>query len=272
MKTKTLSIGGCKVAYYESPGRGPSALLIHSNSQSGLSFEGQLESPQGEKFRLIAIDLPGHGFSDPSPEPDKGYTLPGYAEVVRSFTEELGLSNSLIVGSSLGGHIAIEATSLLPEALGFMIYGAPPIGYPPAISEAFLPSNTVGVLSKGELTDEEVATIAASLVRNGDTRLPDNLATDIRRTDPLARVKLMESIGRGEYTDEIEAVKGLKRPIAILHGEDDQIVNATYLKSLEAPTLWRGEVQVLDGAGHMANWDSHEAFNTLLEEFIEDLG
>jgi pimeloyl-ACP methyl ester carboxylesterase len=46
-----------------------------------------------------------------------------------------------------------------------------------------------------------------------------------------------------------------------------QIVDLDYLQRLPAPTLWRGEVQVIDGAGHALQWEKAEAFNKLLDEF-----
>jgi pimeloyl-ACP methyl ester carboxylesterase len=36
------------------------------------------------------------------------------------------------------------------------------------------------------------------------------------------------------------------------------------------PNLWRGEIQVITGAGHTPQWEQPESFNRLLREFIED--
>jgi pimeloyl-ACP methyl ester carboxylesterase len=47
-------------------------------------------------------------------------------------------------------------------------------------------------------------------------------------------------------------------------------VNAAYISKLAIPTLWRGELQIIKGAGHAPNWEQPEQFNAVLEEFIED--
>jgi len=46
----------------------------------------------------------------------------------------------VIVGWSLGGHIALEAASALPDAAGFVIFGTPPVSGPADMPEAFLPN------------------------------------------------------------------------------------------------------------------------------------
>jgi pimeloyl-ACP methyl ester carboxylesterase len=37
------------------------------------------------------------------------------------------------------------------------------------------------------------------------------------------------------------------------------------------PTLWRGEVQVIEGAGHSPHWERPERFNALLADFVADV-
>jgi len=67
---------------------------------------------------------------------------------------------------------------------------------------------------------------------------------------------------------EVIAVSTMFAPLAIVHGEHEQLVNVAYLQSLNAPTLWRGAVQIVTGAGHATNWGQPEQFNALLEAFV----
>src|SRR3712207_7931718 len=59
--------------------------------------------------RVVALDLPGFGFSDMPVDDD--ITIPGYARYVRSFVEQLGLGQCVIVGNSMGGFIAADRKS-----------------------------------------------------------------------------------------------------------------------------------------------------------------
>ncbi|MBI3243218.1 MAG: alpha/beta hydrolase [Chloroflexi bacterium] len=266
MNTEMLKIGGDSIAIYQSQGKGPAALLVHGNSCSSRSYQRQLEGAFGEKFRLVAMDLPGHGQSSPASDPAT-YSLPGYAEVVVEVAKQLGLAEAVFVGWSLGGHIVLEASGQLPKAAGWMIFGAPPLAFPPAMAEAFLPNPAVAVGFKPDLTDEEAAAYAASFFKPG-TPTPDSFLEDIRRTDGRARLGLGGSIRPDGYKDEVEIVANLSVPLAILHGEHEQLVNRAYISALKMPGLWRGAVQIVGDAGHAPHWEQPDQFNSLLEAFL----
>lgn len=48
---------------------GPAIVLCHGNSSSHRTFEQQLRGELGRRFRLVAIDLPGHGESARARDP-----------------------------------------------------------------------------------------------------------------------------------------------------------------------------------------------------------
>ncbi|HEY0605142.1 MAG TPA: alpha/beta hydrolase [Herpetosiphonaceae bacterium] len=270
MQGHTLQIGTQTINYYQSAGTGPAVLFIHGNSMSGLSFRHQLASNLGAKHRLIAIDLPGHGLSTPAVDPQQIYTLPGYAEIVLAVVEQLDLHDAIVVGWSLGGHVVLEASDRLPNAAALVIYGAPPVSFPPAMDQAFLPNPAMAAVFTGPLTEEQIDAFAAACFRPDAHHIPEVIGTDIRRTDPMARQVFGESIRPGGYRDEIEAVANLSVPLAVFHGAQEQLVNSAYIQSLNIPTLWRGEIQIIPEAGHTPQWENPKHFNELLEALLEE--
>src|ERR1019366_9619123 len=80
----------------------------------------------GQRYRCLALDLPGHGRSAPASN-HSIYSLPGYAATLAAFARALAAEDAVIVGWSLGGHTAIETAPSLPEAAGFLISGTPPV-------------------------------------------------------------------------------------------------------------------------------------------------
>ncbi|MEM7034293.1 MAG: alpha/beta hydrolase [Chloroflexota bacterium] len=270
MQPKILQLPSQKIAYYESSGTGPAVMLIHGNSSSGLSYQHQINSPLGETYRLIAIDLPGHGDSEPSSDMS-AYSLPGYATVIAATAEALTIQDAVFVGWSLGGHIVLEAHNQLPQAKGFVIFGTPPLAFPPAMEEAFLPNPAVNVGFKADVSEEEAQTYASSFFAPGVSTPQTPFTTDILRADGNARAGLAASIAPDSYQDEIEVVANLSTPLAILHGEEEQLVNGSYISQLTMPSLWRNGVQMIADAGHAPQWEQPEQFNVLLDEFITNV-
>ncbi len=271
MEPKTIQLGTQRLAYYESTGRGPAVIFLHGNSFSGLTFCRQLESPLGEKYRLVAIDLPGHGSSARAENPRSAYTMRAYADVLSTMAGILGLDEAVVVGWSLGGHIVLEASGALKKARGFMIFGTPPVGFTAPLSEAYLPNPVTPFFFKPELSDEEITAMAASVLSPGTSEAPGLFMADIRRTDERARLVLGESLAEGRYKDEVDIVANLVQPLAVVHGAEDRFVNVSYLRALKMPTLWHGSVQTISGAGHALQWEKPGQFNTLLEEFLEEV-
>lgn len=270
MATQILTIEGIAIAVRESAGTGSPIVLVHGNSSSGLTFSKLIDGPLGQRHRVIALDLPGHGESGRPADPAATYSLPGYANVVVGVARALAVENAVFVGWSLGGHIVLEASPRLPRAAGFFIYGTPPLAWPPDMAAAFLPHPAMAASFAADLTEAQMDAYVAAFFVPGVQDLPEGFRTDIRRTDGQARAGLGASIRPDGYLDEVGVVASLKQPLAIVQGAHEQLVNPAYLQGLNAPTLWRGAVQIVADAGHAPQWEQPEAFGALIEAFAAD--
>ena len=269
MKTRKIETPNGAIAVHESAGQGPAAVLIHGNSSSSRAFSRRLDGPLGERFRLVAIDLPGHGASENARDPAL-YAIKAQAWTLRAALDALGLADARLIGWSLGGHFALELAPDLPQARGFVVFGAPPLAFPPAMELAFLPNPAMGVGFTEAIDREQAAAYVASYFRPGFTDIPQFFLEDAMRTDGRARAGVGASIAPGGYHDEAVVVRGLKAPLAVLHGAEDQLVNGAYVASVDMPTLWRGAVQTIPGAGHAPQWETPQAFDALIAAFIEE--
>ena len=81
-------------------------LVIHGNSSCRGVFRHQLQGRLAENHRLIAFDLPDHGQLGNAPDPTRNYTLPALADAAVELLEKLGVTEAIVFGWSLGGHIA----------------------------------------------------------------------------------------------------------------------------------------------------------------------
>ncbi len=276
MKQLSTEIDGQRIAYLESPadqgGRdGRAVIFVHGNSSSAKTWLPVIGGDFGRRFRCLALDLPGHGKSEPAADP-ADYSLPGYAAVLTGFAKEVGASDAVVVGWSMGGQITLEAAPALADASGFVLFGAAPVASPAQMAEAFLPNPAMGVLFSAHVSESEARLAAESFTAPGSPLDTSEFVSEILATDGTARAELGSSAGAGRFADEIAIVAALRRPLAIVQGADEQLVSLDYLRGLTIPALWRGEVQLIPGVGHAPHQEAPQRFAELLAEFIDDLG
>ncbi len=264
---KKVRLSEMTIAYRENDKPGHPVLYIHGNSSSSKTFEKQL---QVSNHRCIALDLPGHGDSDHFAS-HTDYGIPAYAKTVAELVQVLDIEDAIIVGWSLGGHVALEAVKLLPKSKGFVIFGTPPLAFPPAMEDAFMPNPAVNVGFIPDVTDEQAVLYANAFFKEGVKAPQSPFIDDILRTDGNARAGLGASIKPDGFEDEVKIVANMKKPLAVLHGEQEALINPAYLKSLEMPSLWRGEIQFIPDAAHAAHWENPTVFNALIEAFVNEV-
>lgn len=262
-----VTVRGTSIAFLDSGRPLPPIVLIHGDSSSTAAWSPQLEGPLAERWRVVALDLPGCGDSGRL----ASYGCSTLSEPIIGLARELGCEDAIFVGHSLGGHLLLEAAPQLARARGFVIMGTPPLGKPPLMDQAFLPTPVLGSIFTAELTAEAIGAWARAMVAP-ESEVPPQIAADIRRTDPHFRSGMQAAIAQLGYEDEIEIVRALTQPIAVFHGAADTLINAAYIETVVMPTLWRGAVQRIEGAGHYPQLERPEAFDALLEAFARDCG
>ena len=83
-------------------GTGPDVLMVHGTGASTHSWEG-LAPLLAQRFRLVAPDLPGHGFTQAKRTPD--LSLPGMARALAALLGVLEFSPKMVIGHSAGAAI-----------------------------------------------------------------------------------------------------------------------------------------------------------------------
>jgi pimeloyl-ACP methyl ester carboxylesterase len=269
-KIHDVDVNGQRISYRDTGGQGRPVVFVHGNSSSSRTWQPVMDSSGWGDARLVALDLPGHGSSS-SMAASGEYGLPGYARVLASFVRELDISDAVIVGWSLGGHVVLEASPALAGASGFVVFGTPPVASAGDFPAAFLPNPAVQIGFQNEVSEQQAREYAVSFVAPDSSVSLDDFVTDILATDGTAREKLGESLATGQFADELALVRTLGRPLAILHGRHEQLIRLEYLQGIESPALWRGKVQLIEHTGHAPHVEAPEAFGELLRQFLRDI-
>lgn len=98
--------------HYSVTGKGePALLFIHCGGCNRNFWENQV-AEFSKTNRVVTMDLPGHGESGLN---RKNWSIEGYGDDVKTVVTKLGLKRVVLVGSSMGGSIALEVAKRMPD-------------------------------------------------------------------------------------------------------------------------------------------------------------
>jgi pimeloyl-ACP methyl ester carboxylesterase len=257
------------IAIFETSGEGLPLLMIHGNSGCKEVFVKQVESPLASQYRLIGMDLPGHGKSSDAFEPMVAYTMPGYARAAMEVLDALGIHKAAVLGWSLGGHAGLEMLQLHPGIVGLMITGTPPVAQgAEAIYAGFNPHPDLPLAGKKDFTPEDVKSFARTILGAAGTPFFEEM---IARTDGRAREIMFGSLFTGGVSDQKKIAETSTVPLAVVHGADEPFVNTAYVGGLAYKALWDHHCYLLRGVGHAPFIQAPEMFNPILGRFMADM-
>ncbi|MDQ3190338.1 MAG: alpha/beta hydrolase [Bacteroidota bacterium] len=107
---KTLTFKNAPVRVYDR-GKGRALVFLHGFLESSEIWE-EFAEKLSEKYRVICIDLPGHGKTA-----CLGYvhSMDLMAECVQTVLKQLKIKKSILIGHSLGGYVAMAFAELFPD-------------------------------------------------------------------------------------------------------------------------------------------------------------
>lgn len=261
---------GLQLAVYESgPVDEPAILFIHGITQSHLSWERQFTGALAEDFRLVALDLRGHGASE-KPLNAAHYTdSASWAEDIASVIRSKSLDQPVLVGWSYGGYVIADYLRIHGDDAigGIVLVGVSPRlgteGAADDLGEEFL-ALTGGMLSDGVST--RIASTRAFVKLLTETPLGDD-AFDIAFATAMM---VPPEVGRGLFSrklDNSELFAGIDTPTLVVHGGEDRIVRVGTARRM-AETVPEAELLVYEGLGHAPFLEDPERFNRDLAQFV----
>lgn len=253
---------------------GPAIILLHGSNSSLHTWE-PLVQRLGDDYRVVTLDLPGHGLTGGTP--DKDYGADGMAAAVDVVAAKLGLDHFILGGNSMGGWVAwryalaqpdrVDALLLLdaagmplrkgekaPESnVGFRI-----LKYPfgrwlatQITPRALVEQSLRGSVEKQAIVDEAMIDRYWELLR-----FPGN------REATVLRARLNRELAMANRVGEIKA------PTLILFGKQDRIINASAAQSFHE-RMPGTEVVLLDGIGHLPMEEAPDATAAAIADFLK---
>lgn len=114
--SKFAEIGDIRL-HYQEKGTGTPLVLIHGYTSSTYSWK-DIFLPLAERYRVIAVDLKGFGFSD---KPEGDYTRREQGRLVLALLAHLKIENAWLIGNSMGGETSLNAALQDPKRIKGLI-------------------------------------------------------------------------------------------------------------------------------------------------------
>ena len=266
---KTIDAGGVRTRYLEA-GRpdAPAVVFIHGTGGHLETFNRNVFE-HARHFRVLALDMVGHGFSS---KPDHPYEIRHYVEHLDRFLTAVGVDKAHLHGESLGGWIVAQYAIDHPERVDRLVL------------------NTAGGLNTDEQVMQRVYTVTMNAVRNASLEtvrkrlewlvhdpldIPDDLVElrlaiysqpgFERAMENILCLQHMDIRMRNVLTDE--SLSRIRAETLVIWTEHDPTAPVATGERF-AKAIPNARLVVLEGCAHWPQWEATPVFNKLHIDFL----
>jgi len=268
--SKFVVIDGVRL-HYRDEGRGPAVVLLHANYSSLFMWEPWVAKLRDD-YRVIRVDLPAHGLT--GPEPNGNYTLERIQTLFERFVDERGLGRFTVVGTSIGGTVAMRYTAAHPERIERLVLISPG-SLEARVRGRTTPANVPRVADLlGYVTPKAFTRFLLTNDYGDPARLTDAVTDEwydmwMREGNRLAMINLLRQYVSGGVEDKIRAVKV---PVLLIWGEKNKRVPLALAyetqKLLEnSPEV---KLEILPGIGHMLVQEAPQQSAQLIRRYLDE--
>jgi pimeloyl-ACP methyl ester carboxylesterase len=262
-------IAGLRTRYWVG-GDGPPLVLVHGLGGAAWNFT-DLAPLLAARHRVLVLDLPGHGGTEPPPQLESLSDLAVHVAAVASHED---MAPAAVVGYSMGGPVSLRLAVARPEAISSLVLVAP-AGIVSTTRRAEIWLAAVSALRPAR----KVARYSDLLARRPNLRLPVFGywgAEDPRLLSPESVVGFLAA--QPEHTDVERAARALLRddprpdlggvtcPTAVIWGARDRLIpledGFEYARRLRCP------LRVLPAVGHLLVGECPGELATVVEELL----
>ena len=268
MKDHTISGGGGIQLHLVETGNpsGRPILFLHGFSQCWRSWSRQMDSDLTADFRLVAMDIRGHGASD---KPRDAYTDSQlWADDINAAIQTLQLDHPILCGWSYGPLIVLDYIRHYGESeIGGMVFVGGVTGLGTAKVLSVLTPEFLSLVP-GFFSDDatENHCSLASLIRL--CLLQEPSADDFEQMLDY-NLSVPSYVRQGLFArtiDNADLLPSIRKQVLSIQGEHDAVVKPATLEHHKAD-LPHAQTLVMPNAGHAAFWDDAAAFNQHLRTF-----
>jgi pimeloyl-ACP methyl ester carboxylesterase len=254
------------VLNYNDKGAGQILVLLHGYLESSEVWNG-FETGLAKSFRVISVDLPGHGLSSVY---GGIHTMEFMAEAIRELLDYLNISRVFLIGHSLGGYVSLAFLELFPEYLsGYSLFHSQPLADSPEAIEKRMREISIVRAGKKELMYPD------NVMRMFATPNLEKFSVSLARSKEVASRLPGEGIiavlnGMISRPSRLELMEEGRVPcLWILGAMDNYIDCSTMAKKVRLPN--NAKLVILNNSGHMGFVEEEELSVEIYRDFLNRL-
>lgn len=247
---------GLKIHYTDTgPQDRPAIVLVHGFSSSLHTWQAWKEDLEAD-FRVVTLDLPGHGLS--RAEDPKSVSIDRFADVVHEVTQDLGIQSFTLGGNSMGGNTAWVYALKYPETMeGLILVDAG--GWPEEEGENDSSPLVFKLLSnplaRAVLKDLDMTSLTRSGLEASYT--DQNFISDelVERYVAMSRAPghretLLAIMATERDPATVDKLAGIKVPTLVMWGREDNLIPVAHAERF-ATAIDGAQLIVYDNIGHL---------------------
>lgn len=267
-EVRSVPVDGSDIYYLERAGDGPAVVLVHGfGAEKDIWLAMLRELP--ESWHVFIPDMPGHG-DTADPDDSQPLSAAWYAQQLHAFIDAAGIERPGLVGSSMGGLIAIRHALDHPGTVSWLALLAPAGVQAPERSELeqMLAAGDNPLLVQDRADLERLL----ALVYFDPPVLPWPVRPAVVRRmaerGPFLSRLSDELFERAEFVDD--ELEELQVPTLVVWGEHDRLIDpsAADVYARQVPVV---EVQQLPGIGHSPMTEAPARTAQLIAAFMSGL-
>jgi pimeloyl-ACP methyl ester carboxylesterase len=262
---------------YVTAGHGPPLLLLHTLRTQLDMFQKVIPALAG-RFRVYAIDFPGHGYSAIRAQE---YTPELFVAAAGGFLDALDISGAVVVGESIGGAVGLLlAARQHPRVRGVVAVNPYDYGAGSGLRRSSLIANVLFGLNNVPILGGTFMRLRSLPVE----RLVFEGGVERRGSFPPGLIREMHRVGnrRGYYGGFMSLVRhwpeweharreygGIRLPVLLLYGDHDWSRQPE--REANGQTIPSARLRTVASAGHFLSLDAPDDLVRAVNDFVESL-
>ncbi len=253
LTAKTAKLDGRKI-FYETVGKGKQAVVMIHGWTCDHTFWSAQRATFSSKYRIVEIDLPGHGQSEPAPD----YTMERMARAVNAVMRRERIPKATLMGHSMGGAVMLAFLRQFPDQVKSIV-AVDAVIIDAAVAEKYKDMGRSFAGPEGQSAREKMVRGMFSSATSPE--LQKKILNGMLGPQEEVAVGAMTSTFSPAFWKEDRFETPLLAVIA--PGPDSTVLEAGTKKRFP-----KAEVIVLPGTGHFLMMEKPEDFNRLVLEWL----